>query len=286
MMERAQTKKIVGKRNLRSLAHLLDDEDPKSFALVSEHILKIGAPMFPYLVELQTSKPALFEKARNLVAEISFQMLKVEFEDFAKAGEKNLDLEAGAFLIARFAHPTFDEKVYRDWLDHVAGKIRADLPVRKDNAAAFKRLHSFLSGAMGFCVNEENYYDPDNNCLNRVIETRRGTPVSLSILFLILARRLKIPAFGIGLPGHFVVGLGAPSLFWDPLLNRVLNIPAMRRRLAQNGFAYAPGLLRPIPSAQILMRLLRNLMAVYETSHSPLGAEKLGELAQILLLSR
>ncbi len=285
-MEQTQTKKIIGKKNLRSLALLLEEDDPKSFALVNEHILKIGAPMLPYLIELESTKPTLFEKSRSLVAEIRFQMLKVEFEKFVRAGEKNLDLEAGALLIARFVHPALDEKIYHDWLERVAGKIRADLPVKRDKVAAFKRLHSFLSRAMGFCVNEDDYYNPDNSCLNRVIETRRGTPISLSILFLILARRLKIPAFGIGLPGHFIVGLGEPALFWDPLLNRVLDVPAMRRRLAQNGFSYAPGLLKPFSSAQILMRLLRNLMAVYETSGSPLNVEKIGELAQVLLLPR
>lgn len=286
-MERAEVRvrKNVGKRNLRSLVLLLDDEDPPSLALVREHILKIGPPILPYFAELQTTNPSLFKKSQDLIAEISFHGVKDKFKKWIHGGGKKMDLEEGVFLIAHFEYPLFDDQVYKDWIDRVAEKIRADIP-RKGAATAFKRLHSFLFGAMGFAVNEENYYDPDNSYLNRVIDTRRGTPLSLSILFLSVARRLRIPAFGIALPGHFVVGLGEPSLFWDPLLNRVLDIPGMRRRLLQNGFAYEPKMLRPASPEQILMRLLRNLMAVYEAAGLPLNVERIGELAQILLLAR
>ncbi len=271
-------------RNLRSLALLLEDEEPKSASLVRDHILKIGRPMLPYLMDLERSHPPLFQKAQGLISDIAFGELKREFEKFARLSENKKDLEKGAFLIARFAYPMLDEKVYRKWLDRVAAKIQGDISRLEKPTMAFKRLHSFLSTAMGFRLNEENYYDPDNNYLNRVIEMRRGTPLSLSILFLTLARRLKIPAFGIGLPGHFIVGLGRPSLFWDPILNKVLDVSGMRRRLAQNGFSYDPSVLRPVSNSYILMRLLRNLMAVYQNAGLNLNSERLGELAQILLI--
>ena len=283
-----KTKARAGKtgkdRNLRSLVLLLEDEEPSSASLVREHILKIGAPILPYLMDLERSRPALFEKAKGLISDIVFGEIKKEFEKFARLSESKKDLEKGAFLIARFAYPLLDERVYHKWLDNIAEKIKSDISSSENSTTAFKRLHSFLSNAMGFRVNEENYYDPDNNYLNRVIEMRRGTPLSLSILFLILARRLKIPAFGIGLPGHFVVGLGRPSLFWDPILNKTLDVSGMRKRLAQNGFSYDPNALRPVSHSHILMRLLRNLMAVYQNAGLNLNSERLGELAQILLI--
>ncbi len=279
-----RAKKTAQSRNLRSLALLLEDEDAKSASLVRDHILRIGRPMLPYLMDLEHSHPPLFQKARGLISDIAFEELKKEFEQFASLSENKKDLEKGAFLIARFSYPLLDEKVYHKWLDHVAEKIKDDISRAQNSTAAFKRLHSFLSNAMGFRINEENYYDPDNNYLNRVIEMRKGTPLSLSILFLILARRLKIPVFGIGLPGHFIVGLGRPSLFWDPILNKVLDVSGMRKRLAQNGFSYDPSVLRPVSTSHILMRLLRNLMAVYQNAGLNLNSEKLGELAQILLI--
>ena len=65
-------------------------------------------------------------------------------------------------------------------------------------------INNYLFDELGFSGDEENYYDPQNSYLNRVVDRRKGNPINLSLLYLLLARRLKLPVAGIGLPGHFI----------------------------------------------------------------------------------
>ena len=279
--------KLPPESELRSLARLLDDEDPRSLELVRKQILLVGEPILPFLQELEGQPGETAERAAAVARELRFKRLRREFAAVANAAEP--DLEEGALLLSRFAYPDIRFETYSTWIDHVAMQVQDALPPEADTVAIFQRLNSHLFQALGFCGNEAHFFDPDNSYLSRVIDTRRGVPVSLSALYLLLAKRLNLPAYGVAAPGHFLVGLraGSHSCYLDPYhRGRLLDLNEVRRMLLRSGYEFRPEYVVPCSPRDILATMLRNLIAIYDKSGHTAQAEMLSSLVEILLTAR
>ncbi|MDX2266615.1 MAG: transglutaminase-like domain-containing protein [Bryobacter sp.] len=116
--------------------------------------------------------------------------------------EQSLTLDLAAAEIARLEYPGLRDEEVTLPLDHLAEEIRGC------QRGSFRlAAHAVLFGEQGFTGNDKDYYNPHNSCLNWVIASRRGIPITLSLIYLELARRLGAPAVGIAAPGHFLVRL-------------------------------------------------------------------------------
>ncbi len=163
--------------------------------------------------------------------------------------------------------------------------MREDSPTSE----SARQLAAHLFQSMGFSGNETNYYDPDNSCLSRVIDTRRGIPVTLSLLYLLIARRLKLPVYGVGTPGHFLLGYreGGEPHFLDAFRQgRPLETAEVRRMLVRNGYEFRPEYLKPCGPRELLARMMRNLLSIYQKTGAAERAERLSELVEIVMTGR
>lgn len=270
---------------LRSLVTLLEEDDPASLALVRRKILGVGAAIMPYLDELRpAATPEMAIRLESVAGELRFQDLRREFVRLALA--KTPELEDGSMLISRFGFADVDPGVYRAWLDKVAAAIAADLPADAGIGESVRRLSNHVFQSLGFAGNETRYYDADNSYLSRVIDTRRGIPVTLTVLMLLLARRLKLPLYGVGAPGHFLAGFkeGGASLFVDCFRGgRLMTLPEVKRMLVRNGYEWRPEIGKPVGSREILARMLRNLISIYQKTGAVDRAERLSTLVEIVL---
>jgi regulator of sirC expression with transglutaminase-like and TPR domain len=222
-----------------------------------------------------------------MTEELRYRELKAVF--LTLAAERVPDLETGAFLLSRFVRPTAAPQMYRAWLDRVAAAVAEGIPEDATTSEAVKRLSAHLFQSMGFAGNETNYYDPDNSCLSRVIDTRRGIPVTLSILYLLVAKRLKLPAYGVGTPGHFLLGFreGGEAHFLDAFREgRPLDAAEVRRMLVRNGYEFRPEYLKPCGNREILARMMRNLLSIYQKTGAVERAERLSVLVEIVVTGR
>jgi regulator of sirC expression with transglutaminase-like and TPR domain len=280
--------KPLSEVELRSLVQLLDDEDPASLALVRTQILRVGEPVLPFLDELRSKAGTdLAARADEMSRELRFSHLKREFAALARSPEP--DLERGALLLARFGHPTVAANTYSVWLDRIAQRIQEDLPSDADATMAFQRLNSHLFQGLGFTGNEARYYDPDNSYINRVIDTRRGIPVSLSVLYLLLGQRLRLPVYGVATPGHFLIGFrpGPHVCYLDAYhKGRLLDLNEVRRMLLRSGYEFRPEYVARCSSRDILVRMMRNLISIYEKTGARDRAEMLAQLVEVLLAGR
>jgi regulator of sirC expression with transglutaminase-like and TPR domain len=197
-----------------------------------------------------------------------------EFASAVQRPEQNIDLETAAFWLGGIAADgTLDLLAYRASLDGFAQLARAKLAlehVEPDNPLAkIDALANTLFGELGFRGNSEDYYDPRNSFLHRVIARRVGIPISLSVLYLAVARRLGIPARGVGFPGHFLVRVEGPAspLFIDAFAaGNQLDSAGLQALLVRRSGAEAklsPAMLEPISSQAILTRMLFNLSGIY-----------------------
>jgi regulator of sirC expression with transglutaminase-like and TPR domain len=186
--------------------------------------------------------------------------------------DAELDLVDGALEISRLFQPGVDGAQARARLDALGDEVRDDLADGANLAAQVDALNRLLFGRFGFAGNRDDFNDPRNSFLDQVLERRVGIPISLSLVYIEVARRAGVAAWGVGFPGHFLVklGHGGGSLVVDPFNEgAVLSADDLDARLAgifgddRVSVRAHPSLLRAATQREILVRMLRNLKAVY-----------------------
>lgn len=188
------------------------------------------------------------------------------FARLAGLPDGDIDLTYGATLIAALFAPRRDLSAVQARVDALATAAVPILGtgVGRERALALAR---WLFLDQGFAGNIVNYYDPRNSFLPDVLERRLGIPITLAVIYLEIAHRVHQPAFGVSLPGHFVIGvpLGGETLYLDPFGGNELSSTELRA-LAANAVGRPVRLdayLRPATRRAILTRMLHNLKAIY-----------------------
>jgi regulator of sirC expression with transglutaminase-like and TPR domain len=182
---------------------------------------------------------------------------------------EGIPLDVAALQIAMIEYPTLSLEPSLQLLDSMAEEIDRRLPRRANGRDYVQTANEYLFLELGFHGNGEDYYDPLNSCLNEVLIRRSGIPISLSVLYIEVARRLQRPVYGIGLPGHFLAQYADReyATFIDTFHGGTLLSSGDCRELAQRiagvDVQTQPDLLKPVTKRHILLRMLNNLRAVY-----------------------
>jgi regulator of sirC expression with transglutaminase-like and TPR domain len=180
--------------------------------------------------------------------------------DFLAGRGSELHLDEAALLLATIEFPGLEAGPFLRILDIYA----AELEQRLHAGSAFvTAANYYLFTELGFTGNAADYYNPANSCLNDVLTSKTGIPITLSVVYLEIARRLRKPVFGIGLPGHFVVEYddGLYSTYIDPFHGGALLDAAGCYELA--GTSENPAVLAHVNNRQILARMINNLRGIY-----------------------
>ncbi len=189
--------------------------------------------------------------------------------DALRDDRSTVGLDTAALEIASIEFPGLDLEAAAFRLDNLAEQIGAQLTPTSDGLDFIRVSNELLFDVLQFRGNEDNYYDPRNSCLNSVLMRRLGIPISLSLVYMEIARRLGRPVYGIGLPGHFIVCYeDAKARHWvDPFnAGRILSFAdccALAQQTANVDLRANPAVLAPVSKRQILVRLLSNLKAIY-----------------------
>lgn len=188
-------------------------------------------------------------------------------------------LEA-ATSVAQDRYPELDIQQVLDEVDQWSGRLKKRLPADAGALHKLRLLNKFFFEELGFAGNLNNYYDPDNSCMQAVIRTRRGIPITLAVLWLELAQGLGLHANGVGFPGHFLVKVRLPfphegQVVLDPFTGDSLSKEDLLERLApmhaESGMHIDGDVseellahyLRAATPREIVARILRNLEEVY-----------------------
>lgn len=175
-------------------------------------------------------------------------------------------LEAAA-SIAVDAYPTLDVQATLSEVDGLASELAKRCKSAHTDHERLQLALRFFYGEMGFSGNTENYYDRENSYLHRVLQTRRGIPITLAVLFVELARSVGLQVEGVSFPGHFMVKatLKEGVVVIDPFTGESLDRAELGARAAAFGLR-PERLLNPASNQQILIRMLNNLQAIH-TQH-------------------
>ena len=189
--------------------------------------------------------------------------------DALKDDRSAVPLDVAALEIASIEFPGIDSEAAAFRLDNLAGQVSSQLTPNASALDFINTSNELLFEVLQFRGNAEDYYDPRNCCLNSVLMRRLGIPISLSIVYMEVARRLARPVYGVGLPGHFIVAYeDSKDRYWiDPFNGgRILSFAdcvALAKKTAGVDLRSNPAVLAPVSNRQILVRILSNLKAIY-----------------------
>ncbi|WP_225766297.1 SirB1 family protein [Stenotrophomonas sp. Marseille-Q4652] len=184
----------------------------------------------------------------------------------------DLPLLASALLIARDEYPDLDPARYDALVQEHADHLRTEVAAIAAWPLKVAAINRHLFDELGYTGDHVEYYDPRNSYLNEVFDRRLGNPISLALVQMEVSRRLGIHLDGISFPGHFLVRMPVEEgvLVMDPFNGgRPLGVDELRERASQHLGGKTPDdnvlahILDPAPHRAILVRMLRNLHAIY-----------------------
>jgi regulator of sirC expression with transglutaminase-like and TPR domain len=190
---------------IKALITLLEDPDWTVYEAVKTRLVDLGEKVLPQLkVAWEKSKSDIFlERSLAIISDVQFNQTYDLFKVWVKSDEANLF--DGAFLIAKYKFPDLD----RDEIMQKVEKIKRDAWLQmNDNLTPLEQvrvLNHIIFNIHKFVRNNMDFYSPKNSYLNLVLETKKGNPVSLAILYLLVAVKLGLPVYGVNLPKNFIL---------------------------------------------------------------------------------
>jgi len=271
---------------IHALLRLLSDPNEQVARTIQDQLARLGSQVLPFLEQAGNDDATLQPRVAAIKEEIRFGQLLDEFQQFVAKSARQEDWEQGAFLIAKLAYPNLDIPHYVESLDNLAEEFRTKwLATESPSGKAARLLSNFLFKDKGFSGNREEYYEPDNSYLNRVIDTRQGIPISLSALYVFVGKRLGLPLVGVGMPGHFLVKVEGetPAQFVDCFNGgTILREQDCEQFITASGLAYDKQLVEKSSTPTMLARMLRNLLSIYEQESEEPMARRVRAFLELL----
>lgn len=252
----------------KALLTLLADEDAQVYRTIRSRILSYGFGATRWLQPATlSSDPAQRRRAVEIIQFLSRQAADNRFLAFCLGQSEDLDLEEGTLALAQTQYPEINVQAYKALFDSYASDLREQMDPTAPLEQIVAVVNHFLFQELGYRGNEENYYDPDNSYLSRVVDQRAGNPISLCCLYLFLARRLRLPLVGIGMPGHFLCRYQTTTenaVFIDAFnRGKLLTKADCVKYLVHTREGFKESFLAPVSGRYILRRICSNLHQIY-----------------------
>ncbi|WP_291857571.1 transglutaminase-like domain-containing protein [Marinilabilia sp.] len=283
---------------IKALIILLDDPSEEIFSTVEGELMKAEVEIVPELEKAWEEHPdGIFQhRIENIIHSLQFRDVKKRFRSWvAFDGE---DLLTGAWLVARYQYPelTFEE------MDETINKLRKDVWLElNEHLTALEKvriLNHILFDVHGFSRNNSNFLSPQNSFICDVLDTRKGNPISLSVIYSTIANRLGLPIYGVNLPKNFILAyLDAPDsplkkssgdkssvLFYINPINKgaVLGRKEIEHFIKQQKLEAHNSYFEPCSNLAIIRRVLNNLVLAYEHTGQLVKIEEIRELMAIM----
>lgn len=274
-------------QRIRALVSLLGDEDREIHKIAWQHLLQFGEDATAILDEVvHTDEEGRTRiRARALIEQINRRQIQIAFHLLGMWPDELVDLEKGAYLLAKFDHPKLEMDEVTMELDRLAGRVNEYLRGKRSSGKVIYSMNRVLFEEAGFRGNTENYYSAENSYINRVLTRRTGIPITLSLVYLLIAKRLELPIYGVNMPMHFLCMYeAAPEPFYIDVFNRgqIMTRGECIASLRRAGVGFKESYLERATNREILSRMLRNLILVYYHNEKDKEAAFLKRLLKIL----
>ena len=267
---------------------LLGDDDSSVVKTIKGHILSAGQAGMEFLGQHTLHPdPIVRRRVLEIIDASAADHRDAEFMTFVLSQGEHFDLEEGIWRFTLTTHPRVNVDGFKAQLDDWADRVRLAMGRSTGPGVAIDALNEVMFRQLGFVGNETDYFNPENSYLNRVMDLRRGIPISLCLVYLMMGKRLGLPLVGIGMPGHFICRwqTATEEVFIDPFHSgRLLTRSDCRKRLQDLAIEYDERHLAPLSHRRTLTRVVANLHLIHKERRESATVERL--LRYLIALSR
>lgn len=286
----------MDKKKIQALITLLDDPNQEIFSAVEGELLKEEVVIVPELERAweMTMDTGYQRRLENLIHTLQFRNVKGELRNWLASSD---DLLYGAYLVSKYQYP---ELQYED-VNAKLTKIKTDVWLElNDHLTALEKvriINHIVFDVYGYGRNKTNFMAAQNSLICDVLDTRKGNPISLSVIYSVVAQRLGLPVFGVNLPKNFILaymddgidlvhsenGVEGSVLFYINPINKgaVLGRKEIEFFIRQQKLDLLESYFLPCHNREIVRRMFNNLLYAYETAGQ---VDKTNEIRELLSL--
>ncbi|MFQ3213381.1 MAG: regulator of sirC expression with transglutaminase-like and TPR domain [Marivirga sp.] len=257
----------IDEKELKALVSLLEDEDSEISRHVEEKIMSLGGPIIPFLEEQwENSFDATIQrKIEDMIHALQFDQLKERLSKWKEQGDNSLT--EGMWLISTYQYPDASLHDLKQEIEQIYYKIWTELTEELHPYDTVKIINSVLFQGLKFRANTKNFHGPNNSFLKSVLESKKGNPILLSVIYILIAERLGIPIYGVNLPNLFIITYKTEELqFYINPFNRglIFSKKDIDNYIANLNLTPKDTYYQPCSNEDIMKRVLRNLIMAYE----------------------
>lgn len=289
--------------NIDALVRLIDDQDKSVYVHVRDQLIGMGPEAYPILSEyaMRAENELQHERIMDVLGHLHLAHIKGLLADWAT--HRADDLLEGFFIVAKYRYPELELAPLSAYIDKIKLDIWLQLNYKFSPIDNVRVINDIFFGKYRFQGENKDFFAPENSYINKVIDNRRGNPLSLSILYSVIAQRLYLPILGVDLPKHFVLAymdhngladepgfssdgiipyhVGGNAIFYVNVFNSgaIFTKYNIERFLRDAQLEPNEAYFKPCQNTHIVARLLRNLV----NSYAQLGDDRRqGEVAELL----
>ena len=272
-------------KELKALVSLLDDNDDQVVAEVTDKIRSLGKEVIPYLEQEWENNfnPLVQRKIENLIHDLQYELLKYRITEWYES--KDQDLLTGLWLIATYQYPDLELEKLKQELEQIYYETWLEFKPDLYTFDQVKVLNSVLFNKLKFGANSKNFHSPGNSMINVVLETRKGNPISLCVVYMLVAQKLKLPVYGVNLPNLFILTYkDDKTQFYINAFNKglIFSRQDIENYIHELHLVPQPSYFEPCSSLEIVRRVFRNLIMSFDKMGEHGKAEEVKELLLLI----
>lgn len=271
---------------LRALISLLDDPDDIIFDEIKNKLISYGGDVIPHLEDAWENSfdHLLQNRIEDIIHQLQFTSIKNELTAWQNSDQQLL---AGAIIVAKYQYPDLDSDKINEYVAQVKQDVWLELNENLTALEKIKVLNRVIFDIHGFYGNTKNINSPQNSYINNVIDTKKGNPITLAIVYLSICQELDIPLYGVDVPGHFILAYAEEIdevLFYLNVFNRgtIFGREDIDKFLEQLGKEKNEKYYQSCDNLAIVKRLIQHLVFTYDNLGYLDKKEELEELYNLL----
>ena len=260
-----------------AIVKLLSDDDPLTVNLVKEQLVSTGEDSLDDLQTLLGDGNATVRKhVSDVLAEIDSRQAAYDLSILCPMFAEEGDIEHASWLLARVLLPGTKVNNYKGILDEYGRELSMLLDDASVSRERIETIAGYLCGAQSYNGNTDDYYEVDNSLMPRVIDSRRGIPISITLFYMMVGGRAGMKIEGVNLPGHFLAK--HDGVLFDPFEGgRIVTFSECNEILARQNLSFDPAHLEVATPRVMFRRMLTNLLYIFQNDGEEMQAERLAE---------
>ena len=272
--------------SLKAMIQLLDDSDEEVVQHIEQQIRLKGVEIIPFLEkqwEESGLNPILQNRIEQLIHDLQFELVKNRLKLWKGSG--GMDIIEGSWIVATYRYPELSLANLKEQLDQLYYEIWPHIRENLHPIDQIKVMNAVFFDQLKFGANTKNFHAISNSFIQIVLESRKGNPISLCIIYMYLAQKLGFKVYGVNLPNLFVLTYKIDAIqFYINVFNRglIFNKVDIDNYLAQLNLPQNENYYQPCSNIEIIRRVFRNLIMAYEKAGEEDRKQEVEELIKIL----